>query len=141
MKKKKEETTDVDLFTTAQKNKNLINQFMVAVAEASIDCSSHEPDFSKSVKEKIKCMMCSPNNKELYHSNIHKDLSLPNPCEKLQSDTVKATEILIDGVKYYYSKSDDKYMIFKFDDAVNGYIPLNQHEYPYSEIMEKILKL
>jgi len=141
--KQAELTTDIDIFSNAKKNKNLIDQFMIALAESSIDCSQHESNFPKSVKDKINCLMCSPNNKPLFHTNIRKDLLLPNPCQSLTESTVSAKEILVDGIKYYYSKGEEKnqFHIFKHDKFVKGYIPLQQHEYPYSEIIQKLLKL
>jgi hypothetical protein len=139
---KKEETTDIDLYTKAQKNKILIMQFYMALIEASVDCTAHEKKFPKSIKDIISCKMCSPNNKLLYNNVIGKDLQLSNPCEKLKQDTVKAKEIDIDGVKYYYTESEkNTYHIFKYDDAINGYIPLQSHETPYSDIMKYLLKV
>lgn len=150
LKKKTEETTDIDLFTQSVRNKNLINQFLVALADASIDCSLHEPNFPKSVHEKIKCMLCSPTGKPLYNAILSRDLSVKNPCEELKSSSIQANEIMVDDVKYYYTKPDkksktsgekNKYNIFKYDTSVNGYVPLQSHEHPYSEIMRKLLKI
>ena len=66
-KKKKEETTDIDLYQNSIKHKFLIDQFLVSLAEASVDCSIHETQFDASTRNQIKCKMCSPNNKQLYH--------------------------------------------------------------------------
>jgi hypothetical protein len=140
--KKTEDTTDVELYTNSKKSKILIMQFYIALIEASVDCTSHENKFPKSVKDIISCKMCSPNNKLLYNNVIRKDLQLQNPCEKLKQDTVKAKEIDIDGVKYYYTEPEKKtYHIFKYDDSINGYIPLQSHETPYSDIMKYLLKV
>ena len=59
---------------------------------------------------------------------------------------IQAKEISIDGVKYYYTTTEDSnkkkaYHIFKYSADVNGYIPLQQHELPYSDIMKHLLKI
>ena len=143
LKKKKEETTDRDLYKTAVKNKDLINQFLVSLVEASIDCSMHEPNFDSIVRNQIKCKLCSPNDKKLYHPSLSKDLMLPNPCLSLQSSEIKAKEIDINGEKFYYSDGDEKnkFNIFKFDKSINGYLPMGDHEPIYADIMRKLLKL
>jgi hypothetical protein len=148
MKKKMEETTDIDLFTEAKKNKYLIQQFHVALAEASIDCSLHEPTFSSDVKKQIKCRICSPNDKPLYQGILSKDLMLSDPCESLQSSKINAQGISVNGVEYYYTSdtlaekgSPAKFHVFKYDKSIKGYIPLHSHEEPYSDIMRKILKV
>jgi superfamily II DNA or RNA helicase len=144
MKKKTAETTDIDIYTEALKNKYLIQQFYIALAEASIDCSLYEPSFSKAVKEVIKCRICSPNDKPLYHGILSTDMSIPDPCEELQSSKISVDEVDINGVKYYYmiDKNDKKKIhIFQYDDAIKGYIPLQSHEEPYSDIMRKLLKI
>ena len=144
MKKKKEETTDIEIYTEALKNKKLINQFNIALANASIDCSLHEPKFSKSVRSLIKCKMCSPTDVPLYNSILSRDFKVDNPCKQLNSDEIDATGINVDGTTYYYSKSDGKsdgksnYDIYKFDKTLKVYIPLQSHEYPYSEILTKL---
>lgn len=143
LKKKKEETTDIDLYKKAIRNKDLINQFLVSLAEASIDCSMHEPNFASSVRNQIKCKLCSPNDKKLYHPSLSKDLMLPNPCVSLQSAEIKAKEIDINGEKFYYSDGDEKnkFNIFKFDKQINGYLPMDSHEHMYADIMRKLLNL
>lgn len=144
MSKKKEETTDIKLYTDSVNYRRLINDFYLSLVEASIDCSAHEQSFDAQTKKQIKCKLCSPNNKPLYHPDISKDMITPDPCEELQTDKVVASEIDIDGVKYYYTKSKEdprKFHIFKFNKIINGYVPLQPHEHHYSDIMRKLLKL
>jgi hypothetical protein len=71
-------------------------------------------------------------------------MSIPDPCEELQSSKISVDEVDINGVKYYYmiDKNDKKKIhIFQYDDAIKGYIPLQSHEEPYSDIMRKLLKI
>jgi superfamily II DNA or RNA helicase len=142
IKKKKEDTTDIDLFRKATKNKDLINQFLVSLAEASVDCSIHEKSFSAMVKKSIKCKLCSPNDKKLYHPILSKDLLLPNTCEELKTSEIQAKEIDVNGKKYYYSKGTEKnqFHIFKFDTEIQGYLPMGEHEPVYADIIRKLLK-
>jgi len=143
LKKKKEETTDVNLYNKSVKNKLLINQFFISLAEASIDCTMHEQSFNDKVKKEIKCKLCAVTNKKLYHPMISKDILLPNPCENLTSTEVSAEEIDINGEKFYYSKGENKheFNIFKYNKEVSGYVPLLEHENPHADIMRKLLKI
>ena len=119
----------------------MIDQFLVNLAEASVDCSIHESEFSPFVKKQIKCKMCSPNNKLLYHPILSKDLLLPNPCQELKSEEIKVKEILVNGNKYYYSYTNDTYHIFKFDTEIQGYTQLQEHDPVYADIIRILLKL
>ena len=143
LKKKKEETTDVNLYNKSVKNKLLINQFFISLAEASLDCSIHEQNFDAKTKKEIKCKLCAVTNKKLYHPMISKDMLLPNPCESLTSSEVSAKEIDVNGEKFYYSEGENKheFNIFKYDKEVSGYVPLLEHENPHADIMRKLLKI
>jgi hypothetical protein len=144
-KKKVEYTTDIDLFNSSLNNKKLIEQFCVALAEASIDCTSHHPNMDKKTRDMIRCKMCTPNNKPLYHPILSKDMQLPNPCTKIVEQKIKAHEIHIDDIdeKFYYTKGDtsNSYIIYKFDKQIGGYITMNSDDSLHSSILRKILKL
>jgi hypothetical protein len=142
-KKKVEYTTDVDLFHSSLNNKKLIEQFCIALAEASIDCTSHHPNMDKKTRDKIKCKMCTPNNKPLYHPILSKDMQLPNTCTKIVEQKVKAQEIHIDGIdeKFYYTKDSKSYIIYKFDKQIGGYTIMNSDDPLQAAILRKILKL
>lgn len=141
-KKKKELTTDVQLYTDSVKNKKLIMEFYIALAEASIDCGVHSSSFSKDVAKKIKCKMCSPNNKLLYNPILSKQLLLPDPCDELKTTEIKAKQIDVDGKKYIYSQtSDGDYHIYKYDKNVSGYTLMDSSEPVFSDIMKKLLKM
>lgn len=142
--KKKDLTTDVQLYFDSIKNKKLINEFYIALAEASIDCSVHSPSFSKDVAEKIKCKLCSPNNVKLYNPILSKQLLLPDPCQELKKNEIKATSISIPGSnnKYVFSQtSDGNFHIYKYDNIINGYTLLDSSDSVYADIMRKLLKI
>jgi superfamily II DNA or RNA helicase len=67
----KEPTTDVDMYSKSIDNMKIIDSFMLAIAESSIDCSVHYPALDAHVQENLKCKMCSPNNQPLYLTVIH----------------------------------------------------------------------
>jgi hypothetical protein len=143
-KKKKDLTTDIQLYTDSIKNKKLINEFYIALAESSIDCSVHSPSFSKEVSEKIKCKLCSPNNVKLYNPILSRQLALPDPCQELKKSEIKAKSISITGSteKYAYSQtSDGNFHIYKHDSIIDGYVLLDSSDSMYSDIMCKLLKI
>ena len=142
-KKKRESTTDIDLYMESIKNKKIINDFYLALAEASIDCSVHSPSFQDSVKEKIKCKLCSPNNKQLYHPMLSKQMLLSDPCDELKSNDIKVHSLSIPGRsdKYFYSRINNNIQIYKYDDTIKGYIIMDPSDILYSDIMKKLLKI
>ena len=142
LKKKKEETTDVELYTNSIKNKFLIDQFLVSLAEASIDCSIHKSNFSKTVSERINCKMCAPTNVKLYNPVLYKDMLLKNPCEELIENDIKANEIDINGTKYYYTVDSKKqFNVLKYDNEIQGYVYMTDTDPMLSDIMKKLLKI
>ena len=54
---KKEDTTDIELYLNSMKNKELIDKFYIALAEASVDCNIHSMNFDSDVSENINCQM------------------------------------------------------------------------------------
>lgn len=143
-KKKTELTTDVQLYTDSVNNKKLINEFYIALAEASIDCSVHSIKFSKDVSSKIKCKLCSPNNVKLYNPILSKQILLPDPCQELKEGVIKAKSISVPGSdeKFVYNKtSDGNFHIYKYDKTIRGYTLLDISEPVYSDIMIKLLKI
>jgi hypothetical protein len=143
-KKKKTMTTDVQLYTDSVKNKKLINEFFIALAESSIDCSLHSENFTKDISDRIKCKLCSPNNVKLYNPILAKQIILPNPCQELKESEIKVKSITISGSdeKFMYNKtSDNNFHIYKFDKNINGYTILDSSYPLYPDIMIKLLKL
>jgi hypothetical protein len=143
-KKKKDLTTDIQLYTDSVRNKKLINEFYITLAESSIDCSIHSTSFTKDISSKIKCKLCSPNNVKLYNPLLSKQILLPDPCQELKESKIKAKTISIPGSdeKFVYSKtSDGNFYIYKFNKTINGYTILDSSDPIYSDIMIKLLKL
>jgi hypothetical protein len=143
-KKKTDLTTDIQLYTDSVKNKKLINEFFITLAESSVDCSLHAVNFTKDISDKINCKLCSPNNVKLYNPIISKQIILPNPCQELKEIelNVKSISILGSDEKFVYNKtSDNNFQIYKFDKAINGYSILDSSYPLYPDILIKLLKL
>lgn len=141
----KEPTTDVDLYTKSLDNMKIINNFMLAIAESSMDCSLHYPNLSEDVKKNIHCKMCSPTNDQLYHPLLNKDMTLPNACKPYSEKKVTAQEILdeITGEKFYYKKSTDNHLdidIYMFNKKFNGFTPMPRNHPRYGSIYSMIIE-
>ena len=142
--KKKEDTTDIELYLNSMKNKELIDKFYIALAEASVDCNIHSMNFDSDVSENINCHMCNPDNKPLYHNSVAKQILLSDPCHELKTSEIKAHGISIPGrsEKYMYSKTKDgKFHIYKYNEVIKGYTLLDTSDPVYSDILKKLLKL
>lgn len=135
-------TTDISMFKRALETKELNKQFLKSIIESSMDCLVHEKSFTDGIKKNIKCKLCTPTNKPLYHNILHKDISLPDPCIPPEDTKINAKEILYEGHKYAYTKSNDAsplIKIFKHNDKIDRYVELGSHNKEYSELAKKIL--
>lgn len=141
-KKILEPTTDVDLFDKSVGNMKLIDSFMLALAEASIDCAIHHAKLDASVQAKIKCKLCAPDNAQLYHPILRKDMELPSSCQAYSEKKVSVNEILIPGnnEKFFYKKDDTgDITLYHFNKKLNGYAPMLRTNALYGSIMEAVL--
>lgn len=139
--KKWEDTTDITLFSRSIKQKRLNDYFLAASIRASIDCNIHTKKLSKADQERIRCLICQPTNKSLYHPNIAFQLKLPNPCDEYKKgDIIRAKEIivLLDGQKqkffYTFNKDTKKIVVLEFNENLDGYVPLNIEHPHYHDI-------
>jgi superfamily II DNA or RNA helicase len=138
-KKKTEDTTDVDLYKNSMDNMKLIDTFMVALAEASIDCSVHHSKLDKKVQEKINCKICSPDNVQLYHPSFKKDMDLPSSCKLYKESKVNVNEIALRDKKYFYKKEGDIIKIYHYSDKLKGYTVLPRTNPDYGEIISMVI--
>lgn len=138
----KEPTTDVDLYTKSIDNMQIIDAFMLALSEASIDCMVHYPKLSQEVQEKIKCKICSPDNQPLFHPMLRRDMELPNTCHPFSEKKVNVQEILVPGIdeKFYYSIDSQKNIkLYHFNKKLNGYAPVLATHPLYGNVMEAVV--
>ncbi len=133
-----EPTTDVNIYENAIRAKNLINEFITMLIEVSVDC---EVLITPAARKKYKCMSCNPTHAALYHPDIHKDMKLPNRCTQLVEKKKTVMEINIPelGEKYYYSMNGENVEIYKWNDAVQGYVPLEKDHPHFVELARRIL--
>ena len=139
-----EPTTDVELYTSSLANMKLINSFMLAVAESSIDCSIHYKKLTPDVKERIHCMICAPTNKQLFSQLINKDMQLPCNCVPYSEKKVTVNEIIYEPTNeiFYYKldpKDKFKIYIYSFNKKLNGYTLIDQSHPYYGSLAESIL--
>jgi hypothetical protein len=136
----KEPTTDVDLYERAVKNKKLINSFMTALAESSFDCAVHHKTLDPSIKLKIQCKMCAPDNRELYYPLLERDMALPNPCRPIATKKIDVNEINWHGKLYFYQLDHkNNVKIFEYNEKLQRHIPLAVHKPEYADIHHYIL--
>jgi len=142
--KMKEDTTDIDLFYKSKTNMQIINTFVQAIAESSIDCSVHHQTLPDNIKNKINCLMCQPNHKQLFHPLLNKDMNLPNSCEVYSEKKISVKEIIYEptGEKYYYKinpKNNNDIVVYMFNKKLNGYTEMPNDNVIYSYIIHKLI--
>lgn len=141
-KKAKELTTDFELYKKSVDNKHLIDHFLKAIIEASIDCLPHHENLPKSIKDKIKCRICQPNDKPLFENLLAKDMLMKDSCEQLKENQIKVQTIKYEDENFYYSMDKDKNLvIYEHDKELNGYIPMRMSNPIYPKLYKKIMKL
>jgi hypothetical protein len=140
----KEPTTDNDLYTKSIDNMFIINTFMSAIAESSVDCALHYPKLDDRVKSLVTCKLCSPDNTALYHPLLTKDMNLPSTCRPYTEQKVSVNPIEIPGAdeKFYYRKMPDGAIkIYHFNKKLNGYAPVLRTHHMYADIMSAVVLL
>jgi hypothetical protein len=140
----KEPTTDNDLYTKSIDNMFIINTFMSAIAESSVDCALHYPKLDDRVKSLVTCKLCSPDNTALYHPLLTKDMNLPNTCRPYTEQKISVNPIEIPGTneKFYYRKMPDGAIkIYHFNIKLNGYAPVLRTHPMYADIMAAVVLL
>jgi len=141
-------TTDMYLYKSAIDGRILIDSFLLAMIEASIDCSVHHIGLSTKLKNMIHCHMCLPTDENMYEPNFYKDMSSNNKCIPYVEKKINVKELMYeptDGTKsrmFYYDDSDSQNIkIFEFSEDINGYMPLRPSNPYYADIMRKILNI
>ena len=141
-----EPTTDVDLYEKSLNNMFIINTFLLAIAESSMDCTLHFPSHSDFVKKQINCKLCAPNNKMLFHPLLKKDMELPSNCDPYAEKKVKVQEIILEqtGDKFYYTitpkNNSQDIQLYLFNKKLKGYMPMPRSYSYYGELMSKIME-
>lgn len=129
-----EKTTDMLLLDDSRSLHEINYQFYIAMAEASIDCGTHNKNSA------LHCRLCAPTNVKLYEEDISKDMAIRSPCKPLNKEKVSANEILVDDKKYAWYKTENTYTILEWREDLAGYIELTRDDPNYPIIYEKIIK-
>lgn len=113
-----EKTTDINMFKNAIKNQELIYKFLKVIASTSIECK-----FFNENNLNYKCFSCENTEERLYIENIYVDMKTKNNCiqpkENISTRKITANEIIIEGIKYYYSINQDTKGIIVYEKSKN----------------------
>jgi hypothetical protein len=125
-------TTDTELYDESIKNQLIIESFNDALREIAIECLANGEEY---------CRTCNPSNHRLFTDDVARDVRAPDPCIAMREEQMRVSEIIVNGVKYYYKADPNSvfdYRIFIFDSAVAGYRPMPESDPLYAKIIEAI---
>ena len=140
-KKQVELTTDVDLFKKSVEHMQLINEFLLAIAESSMDCNIHHRDLPSDVKKRVKCKLCSPTNQPMFHPSINQDMAEESRCHEYKEIKLKVHKITIPDIDidYYYKKDGDHIELYSFNEKLQGFTPMPRDNPHYGVLMERLI--
>lgn len=127
-------TTDEDLWNEAIANQELVQSYLQALQESSIECQLNEPTA-------YKCRVCNPTNTKLFYDDIDLDMKTEDKCTNIETRTVQAREIVVNGARYYYSEDAVTvygYRVYEYDPMIKGMREMPQDIPLYLEIVEAI---
>ena len=137
----KEDTTDVTLYKKSINNQKLIDSFLIAAQEASMDCPIHYGT-SKN------CRMCAPTDEKLFLEDLDKDIRTPSRCQPLKETSVKAKSITVDdaGVEreFMYAVGDvdgkKTVHIYEYIASLDAYDEIFEENPHYETILAAVKK-
>jgi hypothetical protein len=130
-------STDEEIYNSATENQKNINRYLNLVKKTSIDCLNTED-----------CFICQPTNMPLYIEDIALDIESPIICEKILTEDIKVTSIIIkvntsNGLvneEYFYTKVNNKIRIFQWNKTLNIHEELFINNPLFKLIRDEILK-
>lgn len=126
---KENESIDERFLRNAMRKYALIEDFLKALREVSIECVSNSYD-----KYNVDCRVCMPDNVQLYNpSDALGDIHLEDPCREYKDNKITTKKITIDGRDFYYKKDEESplgYYVYQYNESLKGYneMPLNNPE-------------
>lgn len=127
-------TIDIDFYERMLLDREIIASFVQPLEEVAIECLLNaEPH----------CRVCSPNNRQLFTTDIKKDVEAPNPCAEHKEEKVKVDTIEYNGKKYYFKENKESiysYNVYYYDDAVNAYRPVRENSADFLAIIDILEK-
>lgn len=133
LRRKLEETTDVTLYHKAMQNQMLIDDFLQAMQDASIDCSIHYKDKT--------CRICSPTGKVLWHADITTDIEEPSPCEPLTTAKVSTSVIKLNDIDYRYSIHEGATHLFEYKPSLSAWQEIYSDSPVYEALISAVASL
>lgn len=125
-----EVTTDVELYTDSIKNKKIINDFIDAIHETTIECN---------LNGGVGCRNCNPTNSPLWSNDLAADVIRGDTCQPYSESKVKAKVVNVNGVDYYYSRGGNgDIIVYQYDEVLDGWRPIPVDEPLYDEIVAQI---
>lgn len=122
-------TTDVELYESARMNQRIINSFLKALREVSMDCTIHTSEEN--------CRSCMPTSEKLFIDDMLQDLKTKDSCVPVTTKKIKAKEIKTDLGTFYYTIDDDIH-IFEKSKQLGGIVEIfGDHPY-YDDLYTKI---
>lgn len=125
-------TTDTELFDEAVKEQLVIESFHEALHEIAIECMANGESY---------CRTCNPSGERLFTDDVARDVAAPDPCSAMREEQVRAEEIIVDGVTYYFKPDDTRlydYAVYEHDKNIDGYRPMKESNPLYAKIVEAI---
>jgi hypothetical protein len=132
-------TTDQELFQKAMNEKTLINAFERALIEGSVDCPMHARTGTD-----IKCLRCKPTGETMFDLDIYKHISTKSKCEEVGAadagKKIVANEILVDDIKYFYTKDDKTgdVTVFEHSKMLDAWVPMANDNPLYPQIIASL---
>jgi hypothetical protein len=126
-------TTDVDLYTESVQGQVVIESFLEAIREVSIECLANDESY---------CRKCAPTDQPLFTDNPERDIRSRDPCTTLEESKVIATSIEVNGTTYYYkhdSSSIYDYKVYKLDPKIAGYRQLLESSEEFKQVIAVLL--
>ena len=89
----KEVTTDINIFSRAIEGKKIIESFLSALIDSSIDCTAHYSSLPAEAQNRVNCKICRPSGCIRFHPLLSTDMKIPDPCQEISKTKIKAKKI------------------------------------------------
>lgn len=143
-------TSDTVIYNRALKRQYMLDSFMDAMKEVSIECpnlkriTGYEPVDSNGAP--ITCYQCQGANKErLYTLNGYEDLRKGNPCHKVVEKKLDLLKVTVGGENFMYSKEAEVYgnsiykvAIYHFDTKIERYRRMPENDARFLDVYRAI---
>jgi hypothetical protein len=130
-------TTDEYIYDLSLRRQIIIDEFLIAMKEACIDCPH--------LGGKFKCRMCAPSNKNLFTSSIADDMARKDPCKELQTAEAEVKSIKLDSKTYKYTTDNDdakkslyKVVFYEYKKSYDAYVKIKEDSELFKKLYSKV---